>query len=319
MKYGIKPLPLTKGATIGVISPASRPLDETAYRQGLEYLRQLGYSIVESEHVLSRRGYLAGGDDHRANDFNAMLHDSNIAAIFCSRGGYGTPRLLDRIDYNALIANPKIVVGYSDITALQLAIWAKTGVITFSGPMVAVEMGRGIDPFTESSFWTALSSGRSPRLLTNPLDNPARVMKPGRAAGRLLGGCLSLINVLLGTPYCPDFDGAILLLEDIDEEPYRVDRYLAQLRLAGVLDRVSGIVLGQFIDCVPKDPEKPSMTIDEIVNDYFDGLSIPILANFAYGHGGVKHTVPIGINAILDTAQGGLLLTENAVAEKNIA
>lgn len=319
MKYGIKPRPLTPGATIGIVSPASRPLDEAPYRQGLGYLRQLGYSILESEQVLFRRGYLAGDDDDRASDFNAMLQNPQIGAIFCTRGGYGTPRLLDRIDYDAILASPKIVVGYSDITALQLAIWAKVGVITFSGPMVAVEMGRGIAPFTEASFWSALSPSPSPRLLINPIDNPARVMKPGRAAGRLLGGCLSLINVLLGTPYCPDFSGAILLLEDIDEEPYRVDRYLAQLRLAGVLDQVSGIVLGQFIDCVPREPEKPSLTVTEIFDDYFASLNLPILANFAYGHGGVKHTIPIGSRAILDTAQGGLILTESAVAETNFA
>ncbi|MDZ7319652.1 MAG: LD-carboxypeptidase [candidate division KSB1 bacterium] len=319
MKDIIKPLPLTRGAKIGIISPASRPLDEIPYRLGLDYLRQLGYIVVESEHALHRRGYLAGEDDHRASDFNAMVRDSEIAAIICSRGGYGTPRLLDRIDYDAVAKQPKIIVGYSDITALQLAIWARTGVVTFSGPMVAVEMGRGIAPFTEASFWTALSAAQAPRLLTNPPDNPIRVMKPGRAAGRLLGGCLSLINVLLGTPYCPDFDGAILLLEDIDEEPYRVDRYLAQLRLAGILNQVSGIVLGQFIDCVPRDPEKPSLTIEEILNDYFAGLKIPILTNFAYGHGAVKHTIPIGVYAILDTAQGGLILTESTVAEANIA
>lgn len=317
MKYGIKPRPLTPGATIGIVSPASRPLDEAPYRRGLGYLRQLGYSILESEHVLFRRGYLAGDDDDRASDFNAMVQNPQIGAIFCTRGGYGTPRLLDRIDYDALQARPRIVVGYSDITALQLAIWAKTGVITFSGPMVAVEMGRGIAPFTEASFWSALSPLQSPRLLINPIDNPTRVMKPGRAEGRLLGGCLSLINVLLGTPYCPDFRGAILLLEDIDEEPYRVDRYLAQLRLAGVLDQVSGIVLGQFIDCEPRDPEKPSLTVTEIFDDYFGSLNIPILTNFAYGHGGVKHTIPIGSHAILDTAQGGLILTESAVAETN--
>lgn len=313
---GIKPIRIYNGATIGVISPASCPPDEEIYYQGKSYLRNLGFNVIESAHVLNKRGYLAGEDIDRVNDLNQMLRDPQIDAIICSRGGYGTPRIIDQIDFEVIRNHPKIFIGYSDITSLNMAIWKKTEVVTFSGSMVAVEMGRGIDPFTEKYFWKTLTSISPIGLLPNPPDMTIKVFKPGHAEGKLLGGCLSLINVLLGTSYCPDFKGAILFLEDIDEEPYRIDRYLAQLKLVGILNQVAGIVLGQFIDCVSKDTEKPSLTLDQIFEDYFCSLDIPIIANFAYGHGPVKHTMPIGVQAILDTAQEGLIITESAVRDK---
>jgi len=312
----LKPFALSPDATIGIVSPASCPADEEIYRQGVRYLNQIGYNVVESDHVLDRRGYLAGEDDDRVDDLNKMLNDPGIDAVFCSRGGYGAPRIIDQIDFEALRKNPKIFVGYSDITSMNLAIWEKTGLVTFSGAMVAVEMGRGIAPFTEQYFWKLLTSVESIGLLSNPPGLAIQVFNPGKVGGKLLGGCLSLINVLLGTPYCPDFKDAILFIEDIDEEPYRVDRYLAQLKLAGILNEVAGIVIGQFIDCDPKDPEKPSLELDEIFQDYFGPLDIPIITNFAYGHGTIKHTMPVGVQAILDTDQGGLIITESAVTNK---
>lgn len=314
----IKPVRLSEKATIGVVSPASCPLDEEIFRQGVTYLKERGYGVLESGHVLDRRGYLAGADVDRAMDLNKMFRDPAIDAIICSRGGYGAPRIIDQIDFDAIRANPKIFIGYSDITSLNLAIWQQTGLITFSGAMVAVEMGKGIDPFTEQNFWRMLTAVEPVGLLSNLPENPAKIFRPGQANGRLLGGCLSLINVLLGTAYCPDFASAILFIEDIDEEPYRVDRYLAQLKLAGILDQVAGIVVGQFIDCEPRDPEKPSLTLDEIFQDYFGQLNIPILMNFAYGHGPIKHIMPIGVQARLDTERGGLIITESAVSEKII-
>lgn len=310
----MKPFALEPNATIGIVSPASCPPDEEIFRQGVRYLRQKGYNVVESDHVLDKRGYLAGKDTDRVDDLNNMLNDPKIDAVICSRGGYGAPRIIDQIDFEGLKKNPKIFVGYSDITSMNLAIWKKTGLVTFSGAMVAVEMGRRIAAFTEQNFWKMLTSVEPIGLLANPPDLPIRVFSPGKAEGRLLGGCLSLINVLLGTSYCPDFEGAILFIEDIDEEPYRVDRYLAQLKLAGILNQVSGIVIGQFIDCHPKDPEKPSLELEEIFQDYFSELNIPIMANFAYGHSMVKHTMPVGVQAILDTENGGLMITESAVA-----
>jgi len=311
----IKPGAISKNATIGVISPASRPLDDDVYQEGIRYLKKLDYRVVESEHVLNQRGYLAGPDADRVADLNSMFRDPEIDAIICSRGGYGTPRIIDQVDYEAIRANPKILVGYSDITALQLAIWQQTGLVTFSGPMVAVEMGRGILPFTEQSFWKVLTSIEPLGTLGYPPDKAPVLFHPGKAEGPLLGGCLSLINVLLGTPYCPDFRGAILLIEDIDEEPYRVDRYLAQLKLAGILNQVAGIVVGQFLDCEPGEPEKPYLELPEIFEDYFGPLNIPIITRFAYGHGKIKHTLPIGIPVVLDGDNGLLTITESAVTE----
>lgn len=313
MNYGLKPKAITNGATIGVISPASCPPDEEKFRRGIDYLKKLGYKVVESKHVLDNHGYLAGKDEDRVDDFNLMFRDPQVDAIFCSRGGYGTPRIINQVDFEAIKNNPKIFVGYSDITTLNLAIWQKTGLMSFSGPMVAVEMGKGIDSFTERSFWQALKSVEPLGTLKNPPDNPIKIIKPGKVNGKLLGGCLSLINVVLGTPYCPDFAGAILFIEDIDEEPYRIDRHLAQLRMAGILEQVSGIVLGKFVDCVPSEPEKPNLELEQISEDYFKDLDIPIISNFAYGHVPVKHTMPIGIQAELDTDQGGLIINESAV------
>ena len=309
----LKPKPIERRATIGVVSPASRPLDDEQYYQGIDYLKNLGYNIIESEHVLDQYGYLAGNDENRAQDINLMFRDPQVDAIICSRGGYGTPRILERLDYETIQKNPKIFVGYSDITSLSLAIWQKTGLITFSGPMVAVEMGKGIDPFTEDNFWEIISQTNPIGKLTNPENDPIQIVKPGKAKGRLLGGCLSLINVVLGTPFCPDFNGAILFIEDVEEEPYRIDRYLAQLKMAGILDVISGLVLGKFVDCVPGELEKPYLELDQIFQDYFADLNIPVIANFAYGHIPVKHTLPIGIEAELDTDQGGLIFIEGAV------
>lgn len=309
----IKPFQLKTNSTIGVLSPASRPADERLYRQGIAYLSQLGYRVVEADHVLDQRGYLAGSDAARAGDVNAMFRDPTIDAIICSRGGYGTARLLPYLDYAALRRHPKIFVGYSDITALNLAIWQQCRLVTFSGAMVAVEMGKGIAPFTEHHFWRMLTRPEPIGLLTNPEGSPIHIYHPGKASGVLLGGCLSLINVLLGTPFCPDFRNAILFIEDIDEEPYRVDRYLAQLKLAGILDQVAGIVVGQFTDCGPRDPEKPTLSLNEIFDDYLSPLKVPIITNFAYGHDTIKHIMPIGVEAELDTEQGGLIIKESAV------
>ena len=254
----IKPAQLSYGATIGIVSPASRPLDDKKYINGIRYLKHLGYKVVESRHVLDSYGYLAGTDPDRVDDLNLMFSDPQIDAIFCSRGGYGSPRIIETIDFETIQNNPKIFVGYSDITSLNLAIWEKTGMVSFPGPMVAVEMGKGINRFTEQWFWQTLNLTAPSGLLANPSDMPIQVFNPGKAKGKLLGGCLSLINVLLGTAYCPDFKGEILIIEDIEEEPYRGDRYLAQLKMAGISYQSAGSILGQFVDCVLSDPVKPS-------------------------------------------------------------
>ncbi len=312
----IKPPSLREGATIGVISPASKPPDDEKFNRGIEYLRQRGFKVVEGEHARDLYGYLAGQDDARADDLNQMFANPEIDAIICSRGGYGTPRMIEKINFEVIRRNPKIFVGYSDITALQLAIWKQAGLITFSGPMVAVEMGAGIDPFTEEMFWKILTDSAYPRLLYPPQEQKLKILSQGKARGRLLGGCLSLINSILGTPYCPDFEGAIFFIEDIEEEPYHLDRYLAQMKMAGIFDKIAGLVLGQFVDCEPEEPEKPHLTTEQIFLDYFSDLNIPIVTNFAYGHVPIKHTMPVGVEAELNTDAGGLILLESAVSKE---
>jgi len=196
-----------------------------------------------------------------------MLEDTRVRAIFTTRGGYGTPRLLDRVNYAVVRRDPKILVGYSDVTSLQLALFRKTGLITFSGPMVAVEMWDAFDPFTEEHFWRLLTSSSVIGSLENPPEDPSVVRRPGVARGRMLGGNMSLALSLLGTPFSPDYRGAVLLLEDVDEAPHRIDRMFAQLAHAGVLPRISGLVLGKFTDCVPSDPSKPHLTTPQVLDD----------------------------------------------------
>lgn len=310
------PKRLEPGDTIGVITPASPPYGKRAeyYQQGLNYLKSRGFRIIEGQHNQLRRGYLAGSDAARAQDLNDMFANPEVNAIFCTRGGYGTVRFLEQVDYDLIRSHPKILVGYSDITSLQLAIWSQTGLVTFSGPMVAVEMGKGIQPFTENHFWQTLTEPGSNREMPAPDGAPIRIYSGGKAAGPLIGGCASLVNPLLGTRYMPSLAGAILVLEDISEESYRLDRYWAQLRLAGILQQLAGVILGQFIDCEP-DPKTsdPFLTLEELVHDYFVPLGIPVIGNFAYGHGDVKLTIPVGVPAVLDADAGKVYVNEVVV------
>lgn len=309
----IRPPRLRPGDTIGIVTPASPMIPERLVK-GIAYLQERGFKVIQGEHVYAQRGYLAGTDQERAADLNRMFADPEVKAVFCSRGGYGVSRLLERIDYQALRANPKIVVGYSDLTALELAIWQEVGLVTFSGPMVAVEMGKGIHPFTEEHFWRMLTAAGANGPLPHPEGQTLTCLRPGRARGRLLGGCLSLIAPLMGTPFMPDLEGAILVLEDIDEEVYRIDRYFAQFRSAGILDRIAGLVFGTFINWEPSETDKPFLTLEQVIDDYVSDLPIPVAAGLAYGHGEAKVTLPIGVQAELDADQGTLSIVEPAVA-----
>jgi muramoyltetrapeptide carboxypeptidase len=310
-----KPNRLSAGDCIGVISPASPPHGEKKeqYGRGLQYLLDRGYRVKEGRHVFKEYGYLAGTDEERIDDLNAMVSDPHVNAIICSRGGYGTPRLLDKIDYAAVKKHPKILVGYSDITCLQLALYAKTGLVSFSGPMVAVEMGKGIQPLTEETFWPLLTSTRRLSMKAHVEGMAPTVYRRGSAEGRLLGGCLSLIAPLLGTPYQPNFKGAILVLEDIGEEVYGIDRYLVQLKYAGVLKQIAGLVLGQFLDTVDPDKTSPDLTLEQVIREYTQDLRIPILANFPYGHNDTKYTMPIGCRVRLDASRKTLTMLEAGV------
>ncbi len=315
MPNPLKPHPLQKGDIIGIISPASPVVPENLAK-GIQYLQNCGYSVQLGDHVKDSFGFLAGNDIERLRDLHAMFRNPEIKAIFSSRGGYGTPRLLQELDFDLIRQNPKILMGYSDLTAIQIAIWQKTGLITFSGPMVAVEM-KGIDPFTEKGMWSVLTAVEHKETFPVESNNPLEIIVSGKAQGRLLGGCLSVLVSLLGTPYQPGFDGAILILEEVGEEPFRVDRYFNQLKLAGIFDQVNGVILGQFVDCEPEEG-KPNFSISEVIYDYFSRLKVPVIGGFLYGHQSRKLTIPIGALAEIDASIPSVRLLEPGVKTNSI-
>ena len=310
----IKPPRLRKGDLIGLVAPASTPSTEEKIQRGAQYFEHLGYRVKPGKYIRSEHGYLAGTDENRAADFNEMVCDKTVKAIFAIRGGYGTPRILRLIDYNKLKANPKIIVGHSDITGLELAIFRKTGLVTFSGPMTGVEIWKGIDPYTEEHLWRLLTSTKDIGVLKNPKDEPLKILKGGNARGQLLGGNLSLLACLMGTPFLPRLRGSVLFLEDVEEAPHRVDRMLAQLLNAGILPELAALVFGKFTDCDPSDLSKPYLTVDQVQDEYAEKIKCPVMANFQYGHIARKLTVPIGLNAAMNTKTGRIEIKDNAVA-----
>ncbi|MGB2868167.1 MAG: LD-carboxypeptidase [Bacteroidota bacterium] len=309
----LKPPRLRKGDVIGLIAPASAPSSQEKVEGGVKYLESLGYRVKVGKHVLKINGYLAGTDEQRLTDLNAMVRDDAVKAIIAIRGGYGTPRLLGQIDYRAVQRSPKIVVGYSDLTALQLALFRRVGLVTFSGPMSGVEMWNSIDPYTEEHFWRVVTSKTKVGKLENPESEPLSVLKEGRASGRILGGNLSLLQSLMGTRFMPDLRDSILVLEDVDEAPHRVDRMFAQLRNAGILKNIAGLILGKFTDCVPSDATKPHLTIDQVIADAVSWIQCPALSNFQYGHIPQKLTIPLGLKARLDSRNKSMEIMEGAV------
>ncbi|MFH0992045.1 MAG: LD-carboxypeptidase [bacterium] len=309
----LKPERLRKGDLIGLISPASPPSAQEKIDKGVRYLETLGYRTIVGKHAMAQNGYLAGTDEERAGDLNEMICNPQVKAIFAIRGGYGTPRLLHLVDYRSLRRHPKIIVGYSDLTALQLSIFKKTGLVTFSGPMVGVELWDSFDPFSEEHFWRVLTSTKKIGTLKNPDNEPLTSHGTGKASGLLLGGNFSLMMSLLATPYCPDFRKAVLILEDVDEAPHRVDRMIAQLFHAGYFRSIAALVLGKFTDCVPSDPAKPHLTIDQVLEDFLTKVECPTLTNCQYGHIPKKLTIPLGVRAQVDTKNMSFEVLESAV------
>lgn len=307
-----KPPRLRKGDLIALVSPASPIADPSRIERGARYLESLGYRTVLGKNILASHGYLAGTDEDRAADLNGFFANREVRAIFCIRGGYGTPRMLRLVDYAMIARHPKIFMGYSDITALSLAIWRNSGVVTFHGPMVGVDMADPMDAFTEELLWRTLTSTAKAGAI--PFRDPRPVpLVDGTAAGRLLGGNLALIVSSMGTRYFPDLRGSLLFLEDIGEEPYRVDRMMHQLMNAGILRRSSGILLGQFTDCVPSDPTKPTFTTPEVFGQIASVAKRPWMAGVPFGHESVKMTIPVGIRARMDAGRGHLEYLEAAV------
>jgi len=297
----VKPRRFEAGAAIGVIAPAG-PVRPSELQSGIGELESFGYQVVVSPHLYDVEGYLAGDDEARLEDLHAMFGNKAINAIICARGGYGVLRLLDKIDYAFIRENPKILVGYSDITALLLAIFKKSGLVTFHGPVVT-----DISKNEHRNLKFLLDMISLEKKTTFDLSG-GRTLIPGKATGSLLGGNLSLISHLTGTPFMPSLKGGILFVEDRGEAPYRIDRMLTHLRLSGLLDDAEGIIAGQFEDC--GDPT----VIDNLLVDTCSDLNIPIFSGMPIGHGLTNLTLPIGLEASLDTETTTLSIMEAGVA-----
>lgn len=310
----IKPKALYKGDVVGIIAPASAPSIDDKITKGAEYLERLGYHVKLGKHIRAQRGFLGGTDKERAEDINSMFGDKNVKAIICIRGGYGTYRILPMLNYSLIKRNPKILVGYSDITALQLALYKKTGLISFSGPMAGVEMWNGIDSFTEEHFWKVVTSTKKLGKVKNPDSKPFKTLVKGSASGILLGGNLSLICAMMGTQYIPSFKNSLLFFEEIEEEVSRFDRMVNHLRISNVLNETKGVIVGELTDVKASDATKPHLTANQILNDHLSTLLKPVVTGLVYGHIPRKLTMPIGIRAKLDATKQELYFLEPAVS-----
>ncbi len=310
----IKPEKLKKGDTIGIISPSGAVKEKKLFNNAVKYFENKGYKIKIAPHTLDTKAYLAGEDKDRLADLENFFKDDEIKAILCSRGGYGAFRILDRINFDLIKENPKIFVGYSDITALLCNFTEKSGIVTFHGSLFASDFGKEtIDKYTEYNFWKILTKNTE---IPYEFPNTAEYhcIKPGIAEGELIGGNLSIMCGLLGTPYSPDFSGKILLLEDIGEPLYKIDRMLMQLKLAGVFDKISGLLFGQFTSIIkPDSPETNRLTVLDAVSELTEDLRIPVGFGFPAGHGNQKATLPLGVRFFFDSNGFKLELTEDCL------
>ena len=310
----LKPKPLRKGDTIGLvgISGALRQPEEK-YPLMMEAIDAMGYKVVVADSCREKYGYLSGTDASRARGLNRMFADDRVDAVVCMRGGYGVARMLDQVDFDVIRANPKILLGYSDITALHTAIQRKVGMVTFHGPMPSTCWPK-FDDFTRDSMVKALTSTAPLGRLENPEGMEPRCIVPGRCEGPLVGGNLTLIASACGTPYALDATDKVLVLEDIGEYIYRLDSMLTQLRYAGLFDQCAGVVLGGFTNC-NEEYEDYALHLDDIIRDIIVPAGKPVLANMAIGHMDTKLTIPLGVRCALDAEAGTLEITESALRE----
>jgi muramoyltetrapeptide carboxypeptidase len=309
----LKPKGLLKGDVIGIISPASAADDEKLIQSGIKYLEGLGYRTKLGKNVGKVRGYLAGTDRERVEDIHQMFGDKSVKAIFCLRGGYGAFRLLDKINYKLIRNNPKIFVGFSEITALQMAFLTRANLITFAGPMVVSNFSNEISNYTEEIFWRTIISGSKPDKIE--LSDVQIFLKSNspQASGLLVGGNLAVFASLLGTGYLPEIKNKILLLEEVNEPPYKIDRMFNQLKLNKVFKKVNGVILGNFLNCIEADAEKKTLTVEEVWRDYFNDLKVPVINSFPHGHIKDMLTVPFGININLNLRKSYIRIMESCV------
>lgn len=313
----IKPPKLKPGDTIGIIAP-SGPVKRDKLETSIQYLKERGYQIKLGTHLYDQYGYFAGKDCDRVEDLNRMFADPEVTAIFCARGGNGATRIIPLLDFDTIRQNPKIFLGYSDVTAFLNAIHQQTGLITFHSPMVETGLGKDSDAFSRELVFRLLSNPEPIGVIPFPTEfqgGPVywKVLVEGETAGLSLAGCISVIQSLLGTPYEFDLKNKIFFFEDVDEEPHRIDRMLAHIKLTGKLDQVNAVLIGKLIRCEPKEPDKPTLTYPEIFSDLLGDLGIPVIYDLGFGHGDANFPIPIGIKVKIDTRKKELSYLEGAV------
>jgi muramoyltetrapeptide carboxypeptidase len=317
----IKPPMLRPGDRVGMIAPASDAYEPEEIQIAKETMELYGFEVLLAQHIGDRYGYLAGQDRDRAADINQMFGREDIRGLVTFSGGYGCSRLLPLLDYELIRQNPKVIVGHSDITALLMGIYAQTGVVTFHGSSGLT----GVGEYARSHFRRAIMNKETIGQVAQPPATNAKTVErnhrlvtisPGQATGQLVGGNLTLVTNLVGSPYFPDLKGKILFLEDVGEEPYRIDRMLTQLLLSGQLKDLAGIALGHFSNCYPKEYQASffnTLSLEEVLRDRLAPLEIPTLYNLMFGHVQENAVLPLGVEATLDATAKTLTINESAV------
>ncbi|MDP2385928.1 MAG: LD-carboxypeptidase [Bacteroidota bacterium] len=308
-KSVLKPQRLKSGDTVAISSPAGAVWDDKQINTFAGILKGFGFNVIFGETLKQKFGYFSGSDEFRANELNELFANKKVKGIFSMKGGWGCARILDKLNYELIEKNPKVLIGFSDITTLLNVIYAKTGLITFHGPVG----NSGWNDFTSTSFKKVIMKGEACEFPLSPkMEDAFCVLNKGKASGELLGGNLSVLTGLLGSNYLPDWKGKILFLEEVKEEPYRIDKMLTQLKLNGVLNELAGIIFGKFSKCEAEEPQK-AFTFMEVLEQHIKPLGIPSFYGAAIGHTENKITVPVGIKAEMDAEKGMMKLMESAV------
>lgn len=306
-QFILKPPRLKVGDTVGLVSPASG-VDRETLQDFTKVLSKLGLKVKNGAHILDQYGYLAGKDADRAADVNAMFADASVQALLTMGGGWGCNRILPRLDYELIRRNPKIIMGYSDVTSLVLAIYARSRVVTFHGPMGTSTW----NPYSVDYVQRILFKGEAATLRNLP-NTRVETITPGKVRGRLVGGNLSVLAAMVGSSYLPDWNKTILFVEDIGEDIYRIDRLLTQLQLAGILKQLAGFIFGRCTKCTKGEGNEPSLTLQQVLSDHIRPLGIPAWYGSMIGHIPDKFTVPVGVEVEIDAGQGTIRMLESAV------
>lgn len=296
-----KPAPLRKGAKVAVVATAGSVHDEQL-KTGVQALQSAGFAVELPENILERNGYLAGDHERRARTLQGFFEREDIAAVLCARGGFGSIQLLPLLSPEAIRRHPKIFVGYSDVSILLNWLLQRCGLVTFHGPMVAMEMARGLEGRSADFFWGTLLGEK--RQWSVELGE---TISPGSAEGEMVGGCLSTIITTVGTPYEIETRGKLLMLEDVAEKPYRVERMLTHLKMAGKLDSLAGLVFGTFTHC----DGEGERDVKKIIHDLFRDARYPVVTGLAAGHGDENLLMPFGVRMRLDGEARALTLLES--------